>query len=168
MIISAIVAYSKNFAIGLDNKMLWHLSDDFKNYKKITSGHCLLMGRKTFESIGKPLPNRTSIIITRNKNYIVPEECYIVHSLEAGIKKAKALGETECFINGGAQIYEQSLPLLDRAYITTVDCEVENADAFFPQIDFSNWKKSQSFKHQQDEKNEYNWAFSIFDKSGDS
>ena len=103
MIVSVIVAYSKNLAIGLDNKMLWRLSDDFKNYKKITTGHCLVMGRKTFESIGKPLPNRTSIIITRNTDYQAPEGCYIVHSLEEGIAKAKELGETECFINGEIQ-----------------------------------------------------------------
>lgn len=164
MIISVIVAYSKNYAIGLENKMLWHLSDDFKNYKKVTTGHCLLMGRKTFESIGKPLPNRISIIITRNLDYSAPEGCYIVHSLEEGITKAKALGETECFINGGAQIYEQSIPLINKAYITDVDCEIKNADTFFPKINFDSWKKVDSFCHHKDDKNEYSWTFNVYEK----
>lgn len=164
MIISVIVAYSKNYAIGLDNKMLWRLSDDFKNYKKITSGHCLVMGRKTFESIGKPLPNRTSIIITRNPAYSAPEGCFVVHSLEEGITKARELGETECFINGGAQIYKQSLPLINKAYITNVDCEIANADTFFPEIDFGLWKKIETFHHKRDERNDHSWTFNLYEK----
>lgn len=164
MIISVIAAYSKNFAIGFDNKMLWHLSDDFKNYKKITSGHCLVMGRKTFESIGKPLPNRTSIIITRNLNYKAPEGCHIVYSLEEAIAKAKALGETECFINGGAEIYKQSISFINKAYITDVDCEIDHADAFFPKINFDTWKMIESFHHPKDGKNEYSWTFNVFEK----
>ena len=164
MIISVIVAYSKNLAIGLDNKMLWRLSDDFKNYKAITTGHCLIMGRKTYESIGKPLPNRTSIIITRNKDYRAPTGCYVVHCLEEGLKKAKDLGDTECFINGGAQIYAEAMPLVNRAYITTVDCSIKNADAYFPKIDFSKWSHIKSFKHIKDDKNEYSWEFNHYDR----
>lgn len=165
MIISLIVAYSKNRAIGLDNKMLWHLSDDFKNYKKITTGHCLVMGRKTFESIGKPLPNRTSIIITRNTEYKAPEGCYVVYSLEEALDTAKKLGETECFINGGAQIYEQSLEYVTRAYITDVDCEIEKADTYFPNVDFTAWEKIESFEHPKDEKNEYPWTFNLYERN---
>ena len=165
MIISVIVAYSKNLAIGLDNKMLWRLSDDFKNYKKITTGHCLIMGRKTFESIGKPLPNRTSIIMTRDKGYQVPSGHYIVHSLEDGIKKAKELGETECFINGGAQIYKEAMSKINRAYITTVDCTIDKADAFFPNIDFSTWTEIETFSHLKDKKNEYSWKFNKYERS---
>ena len=165
MIISVIVAYSKNYAIGLENKMLWRLSDDFKNYKKITTGHCLIMGRKTFESIGKPLPNRTSIILTRNKNYQIPEGHFVVHSLEDGLKKAKELGDTECFINGGAQVYEEAINIVNRAYITTVDCNIEKADAFFPKIDFSTWKEVEGFTHSKDEKNEYSWEFKKYERA---
>jgi len=165
MIISVIVAYSKNQAIGLDNKMLWRLSDDFKNYKKITTGHCLIMGRKTFESIGKPLPNRTSIIVTRNKEYQAPENCYIVHSLEEGIEKARDLGDLECFINGGAQIYTEAMPKVNRAYITTVDCSIEKADAYFPTIDFTSWNEVSGFSHPKDEKNEYSWEFKQYERA---
>jgi dihydrofolate reductase len=164
MIISVIVAYSKNLAIGFDNKMLWRLSDDFKNYKKITTGHCLVMGRKTFESIGKPLPNRTSIIVTRNLNYKAPDGCFVSHSLEEGINKAKELGDTECFINGGAQIYKEAMALVNRAYITTVDCTIDKADAFFPTIDFSSWNLVHEFSHPKDEKNEYSWNFNQYEK----
>lgn len=164
MIISTIVAYAKNHAIGLDNQMLWRLSDDFKNYKKITTGHCLLMGRKTFESIGKPLPNRTSIIITRNLEYKAPTGCFTVHSLEAGINLAISLGETECFINGGAEIYSLAMPLVTRAYITEVDCEISKADAFFPKIDFNSWNLKESFTHPKDEKNEFSFTFSLYEK----
>jgi dihydrofolate reductase len=165
MIISVIVAYSKNFAIGLDNKMLWRLSDDFKNYKKITTGHCLIMGRKTFESIGNPLPNRTSIILTRDKNYKVPTGHYVVHSLEDGIAKAKELGESECFINGGAQIYKEAMNKVNRAYITTVDCRIESADAFFPEVDFTTWNEIEGFTHSKDEKNEYSWEFKKYERT---
>ncbi len=165
MIISAIVAVSKNMAIGLDNKMLWRLSDDFKNYKKITTGHCLIMGRKTFESIGRPLPNRTSIIITRNKDYQAPEGCFVVHSLEQGIEKARQLGDDECFINGGGQIYKEALPVIQRAYMTNVDCTIEKADAFFPKIDFTSWKLIESFSHPKDEKNEYSWEFNYYERA---
>jgi dihydrofolate reductase len=164
MIISLIVAFSKNKAIGLDNKMLWRLSDDFKNYKKITMGHSLIMGRKTFESIGKPLPGRTSIIITRNKDYSAPEGVHVTYSLEEAIDLAKSLGETECFINGGGEIYKQSLSLVDRAYITTVDCVIAKADAFFPETDFKDWKESDSFKFSKDDKNEYDWSFAVYNK----
>jgi dihydrofolate reductase len=164
MMVSLIVAYSKNRAIGLDNKMLWRLSDDFKNYKKITMGHCLLMGRKTFESIGKPLPGRTSIVITRNRDYIVPEGVHITHSLEQAIDLAKNLGETECFINGGGEIYRQSLPLVERVYVTDVDCVISKADAYFPDVDFSKWRKTSGFDFIKDDKNQYDWSFSIFEK----
>ena len=164
MIISAIVAYSKNLAIGFDNKMLWRLSDDFKNYKKITTGHSLVMGRKTFESIGKPLPGRTSIVISRNRKYKVPEGVYLVHSLDEAIECAKGLGETECFINGGAEIYNASKDKISRAYITKVDCVIKQADAFFPEVDFSSWIEKETFKFEQDEKNQYDWSFHLYEK----
>ena len=164
MITSLIVAYSKNMAIGLNNKMLWRLSDDFKNYKKMTTGHCLIMGRKTFESIGKPLPNRTSIIITRNKDYHADTSCYIVHSLDEAIQKAQLLGESEVFINGGGQIYKEALEIIDRLYITEVDCYISQADTFFPKIDFLKWEKKEGFFYKKDLKNEYNWSFSLYEK----
>ena len=163
MIISLMVAYSKNRAIGKDNKLLWHLSDDLKNFKRVTLNRCIIMGRKTFESIGFALPKRTNIIITRNKNYLA-EGCVIVQSLDDAIKYAKDNGETEVVITGGAQIYEQSISKIDKAYITDVDCEIRDADTFFPNIDFHSWKKIESFSHPKDEKNEYSWTFNVYEK----
>ena len=164
MKVSIIVAHSENLAIGLDNKMLWRLSDDFKNYKKITMGHCLVMGRKTFESIGKPLPGRTSIVISRNKSYSVPDEVVLVHSLEDALKHAESIGETNCFINGGGEIYKQSIPHLTDAHITFVHTEISKADAFLPQIDLSLWNKKETFDFNKDEKNQYNWTYTHFEK----
>lgn len=136
MKISMIVAYGKNWEIGLDNQMLWHISEDFKNFKKITSGHHILMGRKTFESIGKPLPNRTSLVLTRG-NF----ECEGVHSFNDVLEAfsfARAAGEEELFIIGGANIYETLFPYVDKMYLSEVDFEGE-ADAFLKPIDFSTW-----------------------------
>ena len=149
-----IAAHDPNLTIGVNGKIPWHYSEDLKFFKKTTFGFPIVMGRKTFESIGKPLPNRTSIIVTRNKEYQAPENCYIVHSLEEGIEKARDLGDLECFINGGAQIYTEAMPKVNRAYITTVDCSIEKADAFFPNIDFTSWNEVSGFSHPKDERNE--------------
>lgn len=128
-----IAAISKNRALGKDNKLLWKIPEDFKRYVAVTTGHTLIMGRKTFESIGRPLPNRTNIIITRDANFKA-DGCIICHSLDEALAKAKEIEKSEIFINGGAQIYEQALPLADKLYLTVVDQEVE-ADAFFPAYD---------------------------------
>jgi dihydrofolate reductase len=164
MKVSLIVALSKNKAIGLNNRMLWRLRDDFKNYKKITMGHCLIMGRKTFESIGSPLPGRTSIVISRNKDYEVPEGVHLAESLEDALEVARLTGDDECFINGGGEIYSLALPLVTTAYITEVDTEIEKADAFFPEIDFSSWKEVDSFTHEKDKSNDHNWTFFKYEK----
>ena len=164
MKISLIVAYSQNKAIGLNNRMLWRLRDDFKNYKKITMGHCLIMGRKTFESIGSPLPGRTSIVISRNKDYEVPEGVILTDSLEGALEVARLTGDDECFINGGGEIYSLALPHVTTAYITEVDTEIEKADAFFPKVDFSSWKEVDSFTHQKDKSNDHNWTFFKYEK----
>ncbi len=164
MKVSLIVAYSKNKAIGLNNRMLWRLKDDFKNYKKITMGHSLIMGRKTFESIGSPLPGRTSIVISRNKDYEVPDGVYLTDSVEGALEIAKSLGDDECFINGGGEIYTQAMPFVTTAYITKVDVIIDKADAFFPDIDFSSWNEVESFTHQKDKSNDHNWSFSKYEK----
>jgi dihydrofolate reductase len=163
MIISLMVAYAKNRAIGNDNKLLWHLSDDLKNFKRVTLNHTIVMGRKTYESIGRALPNRTNIIITRNFNFKAPG-CVIVHSLEEAIALAKAQGETELIITGGAQIYAEAIGHIHRAYITEVDCVIDKADTFFPEVHFDAWKKIEEFSHPKDEKNEYPWTFAVFEK----
>lgn len=131
-----IVAYGKNWEIGLDNQMLWHISEDFKNFKKITSGHHILMGRKTFESIGKPLPNRTSLVLTRGD--FEHEGVHTFDDVQKAFNFAREAGEEELFIIGGANIYETLFPYVDKMYLSEVDYEGE-ADAYLKEIDFSSW-----------------------------
>lgn len=145
-----IAAASENNALGQDNKLLWHLPNDFKRFKKLTTGHFIIMGRKTFESFPKPLPNRTHIIITRDTNYKVSfENCYIVHSLEEAIQLAKK--ESLSFIIGGGEIYKQGLQFTDKIELTRVH-DIFKADTFFPKIDESEWKLESSIYHEKDDK----------------
>lgn len=124
-------------AIGKENKLVWHLPEDLKYFKTLTTGHAVIMGRKTYESIGKPLPNRTNIVVTRTATYKA-EGCKVVTSLEDALKYARALtnsGASEVFVIGGADIYTQALPLADRLYLTLVDDPGEGADVFFPEYE---------------------------------
>lgn len=136
MKISMIVAYGKNWEIGLNNQMLWHISEDFKNFKTITSGHHILMGRKTFESIGKPLPNRTSLVLS-NSGFEY-EGVHTFNEIQKAFDFARESGEEELFIIGGANIYKTLFPYVDKMYLSEVDYEGE-ADAFLNPIDFSTW-----------------------------
>jgi len=129
--ISIIVAHSRNMAIGKANALLWRLPEDLKRFKKLTTGHPIIMGRKTYQSINRSLPDRTNIIVTRDKNLEIPR-CIIVHSVIEAIEKAKEFDREEIFIIGGAEIYKETLPLVDRLYVTKVDLDVEG-DAFFPE-----------------------------------
>jgi len=160
--ITVIAAIAKNNALGKDNDLIWYLPADLKRFKKVTTGHYILMGRNTFESIGKPLPNRTTIIITRNKNYS-KEGCLIAGSLEEAITLAKE--EAQLFIIGGAQIYKEviSKNLADQLDITLVHSEFE-ADVFFPEIDPNVWKKVAREDFKADEKNEYDYSFISYQK----
>lgn len=133
--ISVVVAISKNTrAIGNNNKLLWHIPEDLKRFKEITMGHPIIMGRKTFESIlnilGKPLPGRRNIVITRQNDYDA-RGADVVSSLEEGLRLAKTLDNKEIFIGGGQQIYEQTLPVIERLYLTLVDSD-KQGDTFFP------------------------------------
>ena len=145
MKISMIVAYGKNWEIGLNNQMLWHISEDFKNFKTITSGHHLLMGRKTFESIGKPLPNRTSIVLSQSG--FKHEDVYTFDNIQKSLDFAREVGEEELFIIGGANIYKTMFPYVDKMYLTEVDFE-GNADAFLDEIDFSMWDLTEEKDHE--------------------
>lgn len=118
-------------ALGKDNKLLWHISEDLKRFKKLTTGHPVIMGRVTYESIGKPLPDRTNIIVTRNEIFRAPG-CKIASSLEEAIEMAKEIDNEEIFIIGGAEIYKLGLPLTDRLYLTLVDSE-KPGDVYFPE-----------------------------------
>jgi dihydrofolate reductase len=138
MIISLIVAMDERGGIGLNNRVPWHIPADLKRFKALTMGHHLVVGRKTYESIGRALPGRTMIIITRSVDYRA-EGCLVVSSLPGALRLAKERGETEAFIGGGGSIYAQALPQADRIYLTRVHTEVE-ADVFFPQWDEKDWR----------------------------
>jgi len=132
MKISAIVAVAKNNVIGKDNDLIWRLSEDLKRFKRITSGHSIIMGRLNYESIGRPLPNRTNIIITRQTDYQV-DGCVVVNSLEDALKVARENGDDEAFVIGGAQIYKLAMPLVDKIYLTEVHEEFDG-DVFFDEL----------------------------------
>ena len=153
--ITIIAAIAKNNALGKDNKLIWHLPADLKRFKKITSGHHIIMGRKTFESLGKPLPNRTTIIISRNKNYSV-ENCIVVNSLNDALLKAKA--DINPFILGGAEIYNQAIKIADILDLTIVHHNFE-ADVFFPEIDKKIWKETSRQDFKANEQNKYDYSF---------
>ena len=158
--ITIIAAIGKNGELGKDNDLIWHLPNDLKRFKKITLGHHVIMGRKTFESLGKPLPNRTTIIITRNSNYKV-DNCIIVNSLEAALKAAAA--DSYPYILGGAEIYHQAIKIADSLDLTLVDANFE-ADAFFPQIDASLWEETSRENFNADENHQYNYSFVTYKK----
>lgn len=136
--ISIIVAVAQNGVIGADNKLLWHISEDLQRFKRITTGHPVIMGRKTFESLGRPLPNRENVLITRRKDYS-PEGVRIAHSLEeaAGLFPS----DEEVFIIGGGEIYRQALDIADRLYLTIVKHDYEG-DTHFPPIDPARWRET--------------------------
>ncbi|WP_410221036.1 dihydrofolate reductase [Pedobacter sp.] len=158
--LSIVVAVSANNAIGKENELLWHLPADLKHFKNITSGHTIIMGRKTYESIGRPLPNRRNIVITRNKDYKI-EGAEVVHSLDNAID---LLGEyEEGYIIGGEQIYNIALPFCGKIYLTTVHHHFD-ADAFFPEIDKSIWKETEKVENKADDKNEFDYTFSTLER----
>jgi dihydrofolate reductase len=162
MTVKLIVAKADNNAIGKGNNLIWRLPADLKFFKKTTLGHTLIMGRKTFESIGFPLPGRTTIIITRDKNY-TQDKCLIAHSIEEAISLVE--NDESPFIAGGATIYNQALEkeLIDEMIITEVHESFE-ADAFFPEFDLSQWKETSREKHETDEKNKLEYSFVVYKK----
>lgn len=162
MIISQIVAVAENKVIGKDNDLIWRVPADLRYFKETTSGHHILMGRKNYESIGRPLPNRTSVIITRNKDYQA-EGCIVVNSIEEALKVAKANGETEAFIIGGGEIYKSSLQQTDKIYYTEIH-ETFDGDTFYPELDKTTWKETAREKHLKDEKNPYDYSFVVYEK----
>ena len=155
--LTIIVAAGENNAIGKDNSLIWHLSDDLKHFKSLTNGHHIIMGRKTFESFPKPLPNRTHIVITRQADYNVPIGVIVVNSLHDAIDAAR--NDKQPFIIGGGEIYKQAMPLADKLEITRVHADFDNADTFFPEIDNTKWKEVNRTTHDADEKHEFAFSF---------
>lgn len=163
MQITLIVAKAKNNVIGKDNQLIWRLSADLKRFKNLTSGHYILMGRKTYESLGKPLPNRTHLIITRNPEFPIPEDHFAFTSVEDAFIFCNKLGVEELFIIGGGQIYQETINTCDVLEITEVDATPEG-DAFFPEIDPAIWKETERESFLSDEKNQYPFAFVTYKK----
>ncbi|WP_245693472.1 dihydrofolate reductase [Salinimicrobium catena] len=153
--LTMIAAAAENNALGKDNDLVWHLPDDFKRFKKLTTGHHIIMGRKTFETFPKPLPNRTHIVITRKKNY-QKEGAIVVHSLKEALDLAK--DDPQPFIIGGGEIYELALPEADKIELTRVHGTFE-ADAFFPEFDENNWELVESSFHPTDENHNYSFTY---------
>ena len=157
MIISCIVAKSRNNVIGSDNNIPWYLPVDLQFFKKTTLGHHIIMGRNCYESIGKPLPKRTNIIITRDA-YFISSVCLVARSIDEALKIAYDNGEKEVFIIGGGQIYQQTKDLWDKLYLTDVDLVIEG-DVYFPEIHADQWNLVSEETHLKDEKNEFNCVF---------
>jgi dihydrofolate reductase len=153
-----IAAVAENNALGKNNELLWHLPKDFKRFKEITSGHHIIMGRKTFESFPKPLPNRTHVVITRQKDYVC-EGCIVVQDLEKAI--AACPKNEDIFIIGGGEIYSQSIHLADQLDITRVHHSFD-ADVYFPEIDSKIWELISEEVHLKDEKHLYDYSFQTF------
>ena len=157
--IALIVAIDQNNAIGKDNQLLWHLPKDLSFFKNVTSGNAIIMGRKTFESIGKALPNRRNIVISTQKD-LQFNGAEITSSLNAAIE---LVGNADCYIIGGGSIYQQSLSLVDRLYITKVAANFE-ADTFFPTINWDEWTLVSEEEHHADEKHAHAFSFCVYDK----
>ena len=154
MIVSMVVAIAENNAIGKNNQLLWYLPADLKHFRVITTGHTVIMGRKTYDSVGKPLPNRRNIIITRQDMTI--EGCEVVKSIEEAL--ALSSSEEEVFIVGGAEIYKQSMHLTDRIYLTIVHQKFDG-DSFFPEIEDAEWQETERADYEPDEKNKLPYSF---------
>ncbi|MET3538165.1 dihydrofolate reductase [Chryseobacterium limigenitum] len=156
-----VVAMGEKNEIGFNNQLLWHLPKDLKHFKDLTSEHPIIMGRKTYESIGKPLPNRTNIVISKKKNWF-EEGILIVGSIKEAVKFAKKIDEN-VFIIGGGNIYEQTMDLADKLEVTLVKADLD-ADTYFPKIDAKVWKKTEEVFHEKDEKNQYDFYFQTFER----
>ena len=155
---SIIVAQSNNKVIGHQGALPWQLPADLAHFKKITYGHPIIIGRVTFESIGRPLPGRTNIIVTRSTDYVAPCECKIVHSLEEAFAYAEEKASDEVFIIGGSEVYKQALPMADKIYMTQVNANVVG-DSLFPSIDASHWEEVSRVDFSADDKHMYAYAF---------
>lgn len=165
--LALIVAMAKNHVIGINNNLPWHLSEDLKYFKRVTMGKPIIMGRKTFDSIGRPLPGRTNIVVTRNEDYQA-EGVKVVHSLKAALELCNSIavidGSDEAMVIGGAELYKQALPLADYLYLTEVHAEVDG-DAFFPEFDRGNWQEIARDNFKAVEPNPYDYSFTVLERA---
>jgi len=162
MRVSMVVAASENNVIGKDNKLPWNLPKDMKYFKNLTNGHPIIMGRKTLEALGKPLPNRTNIVITRQANYL-PAGVLVAATPEKALELAFQHEINEAFIIGGGEIFHLMLPLTNRVYLTRVHAIVDG-DAYFPVLSPDDWRLVSEEKHEADDKHLYSFSFEVFDR----
>lgn len=158
MAVTLIWAMDRNRAIGGDNRMLWHLPADMAFFRKSTTGKTVLMGRKTFGSLGKPLPNRRNVVLTRQKDLEL-DGCEVIHDFEEALSR---YGEEELMVIGGAEIYSLALPHADKLLLTEVEAEIEDADAYFPLWDPTDWELVESVFREKDERNPYDCRFCTY------
>jgi dihydrofolate reductase len=151
---------AENRVIGVNNTLPWRLPADLRHFRQLTTGHHVIMGRRNYESIGRPLPDRTNIVVTRNRDYRAPG-CEVRHSLEEALRDAS--GDPEVFVIGGAEIYRQALDKADRIYLTLVHADVPG-DTFFPEFDARDWNEISCARHEADEKNPYACSFVTYDR----
>lgn len=162
MLISLLVASSENNIIGIDNRLPWQLSDDLKNFKKLTTGHTVLMGRHTFESIGRALPNRRNIVLSTHHIPAI-EGVDVFADLPTAIQNAKQKGETELFVIGGGKVYAQTMDLADKLYWTRVQTSLDGDTTFLP-THLENWKLTEAVFFAKNEKNEFDYRIEIWEK----
>lgn len=158
--ITIIAAAGENNSLGKDNDLVWHLPDDFKRFKELTSGNYILMGRKTFETFPKPLPNRKHLIITRQEEYLVPENCFVFDSIQSVFDEV--LSDNDIWIIGGGEIYKQSMGIADRIELTRVHSDFE-ADTFFPEIG-EEWELVKEEYHPTDERHKYDFTYLTYNR----
>ncbi|MCC7030594.1 MAG: dihydrofolate reductase [Chitinophagaceae bacterium] len=161
MHLSIIVAASLNQVIGINNQLPWHLPADLKYFKKLTTGHTILMGRKTYDSIGRPLPNRENVVVTRSKDFQA-EGAVIKYSVEEALQYCK--DKDQVFVIGGEEIFKQMMDVVHTIYLTVVHTTIANGDAFFSAPDSAFWKKTSSEFHEKDEKNLFDYAFETYER----
>ena len=163
MLVSLIVAAAENNVIGKNNHLPWHLPADMKYFKDKTMGHCVIMGRKNYNSIPdrfRPLAGRTNIVVTRQKNFSAPG-CIVVNSIEQALEEAKKKNDSEAFIIGGGEIFKQSLKLTDKIYLTRIHRPIEG-DVYFPELSSAEWQEESALHCKADEKNKFDFSFLVF------
>lgn len=164
MILSFIVAVSENNAIGRHNTLPWYLPEDLKFFKRTTMGKPVIMGRKTFESLGRQLPGRLNIVLSHNKGMKLPEGVVLCDDINTAIERLQKENVEEGFIIGGGKVFETTMPMVDRMYITRVHTTINDADTFFPAIDHTHWKLVWEEKHHVDDHHQYAFTFQKYER----
>jgi dihydrofolate reductase len=164
MTLSFIVAASENNVIGIKGELPWNLPEDLKFFKRTTLGKPVIMGRKTYESLGKPLPGRLNIVLSANKDLMLPEGVLRYNDINGAVARLEEEAAAEGFIIGGGKIFEVTMPMVDKMYITRVHAQIDNGDAFFPEIDHTHWKLTAEDKRSKDERHNYDFTFQTFER----